>query len=749
VTLSDQDELQQSLGDRYELIRAVGQGASATVYLARDLRHDRNIALKVLHPSMMSSLDARRFLREIRMVAKLTHPHILPLLDSGEALGRPYYASPFIEGASLQDRLATREPLPIDEALRLGCEIADALAYAHAAGVLHRDIKPGNVLITGAHAVVADFGASRWLRPDPDDATLTQPGFGIGTPLYVSPEQGAGDSDLDARSDIYSLGCVIHEMLTGHPPFVGRTSAETVALRFIRKPEPVRLLRPEVPEQVEQSLLRALAIERDNRFATAGEFALALSTGPRFVGGTAPNLPSVAVLPFQNLGLDAADEHFSRGISEEIADTLARIRNLRVVARTSGPAAEQPDPRTLGRQLDVDALLEGSVRRAGDSVRVSARLVQASGGTLLWSESYTRKLADIFAVQAEIAHMVAKALEVRLIGQAFTRVAAHAGVSSEAHEFYLRARHAWNKRTEDQLERSVGYFTHAIALEPRFARAYAGLADTLVTLALYGARAPNEVIPGAKDAARHALEIDPTLAEAHAAAGCAFGIYDWDWQRAEMEFQRSMLLDPGYATAAHWYAMNVLTPLGRFDEALAQLRVAAQLDPLTPAVAASPGPVLYAARRFEESVQWNEKALQAEPHFFPLHHFLGQALVQLGEHVRAISAFERALALSAGSLEVVASLAHARAVSGDLPGAERLLSELEESAARRYVSPYLLAEVYLGLGKRDTAISWLERGCTLRAAEMPWIGVRPIFDELRGERRFDHVLDAVGFARRE
>ena len=649
---------------------------------------------------------------------------------------------PFVEGASLQDRLATGHPLPIDESLRLGCQIADALGYAHAAGVLHRDIKPGNVLMTGPHALVADFGASRLLQPEVDDPALSQPGYGIGTPYYVSPEQGAGDTNLDARSDIYSLGCVIHEMLTGRPPFVGRRSAETIAMRFTRDPEPVRSLRPEVSERVERALLRALARDPDDRFDTAQDFAEALSGGTQFSLGSAPaTLPSVAVLPFRNLSSDTPDEHFSRGISEEIGDALGRIRNLRVVARTSGfPADFDADVATIAKRLGVSALVEGSVRRAGDSIRVSARLVQASDGHQLWSESYTRKLEDVFAVQADIAQRVALSLEVRLLGQAFAPATADPGVSLEAHELYLRARHAWNKRTENELTHSVEYFTRAIGLEPRFGRAYAGLADTLVTLALYGARAPRDAIPASKKAALEALRIDPTMAEAHAALGCALAIYDWDWQAAEAEFHRSMSLNPGYATAPHWYAMNVLTPLGRFDEALAQLQLAAQLDPITPSVAASPGPVLYAARRFEESVKWHEKALLVEPDFFPLHHFIGQSYLQLGEHLRAINAFERALSLSEGSLEVMASLAHARAVSGDRLGAERLLAELKQASILRYVSPCLLAQVHVGLDACEAALDCLEKASVERASELPWISVRPVFDSIRGEPRFAALI---------
>ena len=746
MTVSELTQLQLALAGRYEVIRCVGKGASATVYLANDVRHDRPVAIKVLLADIASSVDARRFLREIRIIAKLTHPHILPLLDSGDAEGRPFYVMPFIPGASLQQCLHDHNPLSVEESVRYGSEVAEALAYAHAAGIVHRDIKPGNILITGPHVLVADFGASRLLKPDVDDQSLTQRGYAIGTPLYVSPEQGAGESDLDGRSDIYSLGCVIHEMLTGRPPFVGRTASETIALRFRRDPDPVRSLRQEVPAHIENALLRAMARDPEDRFANAQDFALALSDNSRNAANVrSTTLPSVAVLPFESLSAESSDDHFSRGVSEEIGDALARVRNLRVVARASRlPIEIKSDLQAVGRQLGVGALVEGSVRRAGENVRVAARLVQTSDGRQLWSESYTRKLEDVFAVQVEIAQTVARALEVELLGQSFTPVVTDPGVSLDAHELYLRARHAWNKRTEEQFNLSIEYFTQAIDRAPGFARAHAGLADTLVTVALYGTREPKKTVPLAEDAAHEALSLDPTLAEAHAALGCTLAIYDWNWQAAERQFQRSMALNPGYATAPHWYAMQVLTPLGRFDEALDQLHLAGQLDPVTPAVAASPGSVLYAARRFDESVKWNEKMMKSEPQFFPIYHFLGQSLLQLGEHLLAINAFERALSLSGGSLELVASLAHARAITGDRKGAEELLASLEKSEKRRYVSPCWLAQVHLGLGNRERSLSLLEQGLTERAAEMSLLGVRPIFDHLRGEPRFNAIIDAVG-----
>jgi serine/threonine protein kinase/tetratricopeptide (TPR) repeat protein len=743
----------RSLADRYRLIRPIGRGATAEVYLADDVRHNREVAVKIAFPARHSGHDIRRFLREIRVIARLTHPHILPLLDSGEVDGRPFYVMPLVPGQSLQDKLAATRPLPIDECVRISSEIADALSYAHAAGVVHRDIKPGNVLLSGPHALLADFGASHLIEVAGDELSLTQPGLSIGTPLYMSPEQAAGDPNIDGRSDIYSLACVAYEMLCGSPPFVGQSVTETIALRFTQTPAYIQWLRPEVPSHLDAAVLRGLEREPGDRFSTAGEFQAALATTSSAVDSPvrpeSEPLPSVAVLPFAHLSEDPLDEHFSRGIADEIADALGRVRNLHVVARTSSLANATLDSHDIGRKLGVGAVLEGSVRRMGERVRVSVRLARSSDGRQVWSEQYTRGVTDVFAVQEEIARTVAHALEVRLLGQELAPIAVRFSANMEAHDLYTRARHAWNKRTEDQLSRSAQYFAEAIEMEPGFARAYAGLSDTLVTLALYGERKPGEVIPIAKESAAKALELDPTLADAHASLACALAVYDWQSKDAEEHFQRSIALNSHYPTAPHWYAVNLLAPHGRFDEALEMLERARRLDPLSASVASSPGVVMYAAGRFEESVRMHSGALESEPHFFPLHLFLGQALLQTGAHAEAIAAFEQALTLSGRSTEVLANLAHARAISDDSAGAKLMFDEMESRARSQYVSPYLFAQVCIGLGDRDAALAWLERASAERATEMIWLGVRPIFDAVRNDKRFQKILQTVGMATAE
>jgi serine/threonine-protein kinase len=679
----------------------------------------------------------------------LTHPHILPLLDSGELLGRPFYVMPFIEGPSLQTRLKQERPMRIGESIRIGCEIADALNYAHAAGVVHRDIKPANVLMSGTHALVADFGASHLLGAIADDATITQQGLTIGTPLYMSPEQAAGEMDIDGRSDIYSLGCLLHEMLSGQPPFVGRSTMETIALRFLQKPRPIRALRNDVPDYVETALLQALSREPADRFRTAAEFEAALSGNEVTASGAASAIdadghepPSLAVVPFANLDADKLGDYFTSGLAEDVAKVLARIRNLRVVPPAAGALGLGSVGET-GRRLRVDTVLEGSVKETGDRLRVTATLSRTIDASSFWRGEYVQTRTELLGLHERIARDAAGALKVNLIGQALAPITAPVGSSQEAHDLYLRARYAWNKRTEDQLERSVRFFNQAIEREPSFARAYSGLSDTLITLALYGVRAPGEAIALAKAASDKALQIDPTLADAHASLGCALSIYDWKWKEAETEFQRSLVLDPGYATAPHWYAVNLLGPLGRFDEALAQLARAQSIDALSPSIAVSVGVVLYAARRFQESVIMHEKALEAEPHFFPAHHFLGQSLLQLGEETRAIDSFERALHLSNRSVEVISSLAHARGVTGDVTAAEQLLAELNQLATRRFVSPYLFAQVFAGLGRYDAALQSLERAIAVRATEVLWLPWRAVFDPVRNTAQFGQILQLL------
>lgn len=754
MTTSPESGLQVGLGDRYRIIRSIGRGGTADVYLAIDERHRRQVALKALLPEAVAAAGAARFLREIRIAARLTHPHILPLLDSGEAAGRPYYVMPFVAGESLQERIDPQAPLEVGEAIRLTCEVADALAYAHAAGVIHRDIKPGNVLLADRHALVTDFGAGRLLSPAADDLARTRLGMTLGTPLYMSPEQAAADDELDGRTDIYSLGCVLYEMLVGSPPFVGRNGAATIAMRLTQDPPPLRRRRPDLPAELEAAVLRALARDPDDRFRTASEFAASLSPltfGPVRHGpsGVDATMPTLAVLQLADPAAHVGNDHLAAGITEELIDALSRLRNLRVIAATPQHEADMArgDPRVIGQHLGADSVLTGSVRRDAERVRISVRLLSAKDGSTLWAEQYRRHAwDDVFAIQEEVARSVAGALQVRLLGQARGTLVEVPTQSAAAHEHYLRGRLAWSKRTEDQLLRSVEQFEAAIALDPAYAQAHAGLAEALLLLGVYGVRAPAEVMPAAEAAARRALAGDPTMAVAHAVVGSVRALYHWDWHNAAHAFERSITLSPRHPTPHHWYAAHVLTPLGRFDEAVARARRALALDPLSAAAGASVGAILYAARRFEESVQEQQRVLEAEPHFALAHYFLGQALVQCGRHADAIAACHRAVAYSGDSVEATAALAHAYAAAGARRSALGLLDELSALAKRRYVSPYHFAHVHLGLGDHQAALRWLEQAVAVRATELGWIAVRPIALQLASEPRFAKILRDVGLS---
>jgi serine/threonine-protein kinase len=769
--------LQRAISSRYRFIRRLGEGGTSIVFLATDTKHERPVAIKVLRPENAGSIAASRFEREIGLVARLTHPNILALLDSGEANGVPYFVTPFIAGESLSGRLARERRLPIPEALRITQEVADALDYAHAAGVIHRDIKPGNILLLGRHAIVADFGAGWVLRAGQQESS-TATGVIVGTMEYMSPEQAAGEREIDGRSDEYSLALVVYEMLAGSLPFSGMNARAIMAQRFTTHPPPFRVANPDVSERVEQAVLRGLAADPEERFPRILDFALALSEDgsvadpgslrtQAFAFATASSAErlrsdrtsspitsrfsevdrrSIAVLPFMPVSSNDEDGFLAYGIAEETSIALARVRSLHVVGGLSHAQREQlpSDVREIGKRLGVRFILDGSIRRAGELIRVSWRFVDTSDGRQLWADQLDRPFDDLFSVEAEIAATVVERLEIQLLGQLQEALFERPSVRSPAHEVYLRARYAWSRRSETQLERSVRLFEESTKLDQSFAPAHAGLASSYFSLYVYGARSPREVIPPSKAAASRALEIDSTLADAHAVEGAILATHDWQWSAAEDQFERAIALDPLNAICYHWYAVNVLSPLGRDSEALHAIRRAQSIEPLSAVLAASEAIVHFAAHRYGESIVECERALELEPNFGLTHFFRGQALVQLEQYDRARSAYQRAIDLSGRSPELLAGLAHLTAIDGDKAEARQLLVELMNAAHARYVSPYLIGQVHLGLGDYEQAISWLCRAVHVRAAELSWIGVREIWNPLRRDDRFEQIERSVG-----
>ncbi len=749
------DRATSALADRYRIAETVGAGGMAVVFRADDLKHDRPVAVKFLKPELASSLWSARFLREIQIASRLQHPHILPLYDSGEAGGLLYYVMPFVTGESLRVRLNREGRLPVAEAIRLAREVADGLGHAHAVGIVHRDIKPENVLLSGGHVLICDFGIARALSLAAGD-TPTEPGLAIGTPLYMSPEQSSGQGDLDARSDIYSLGCMLFEMLAGEPPFRGPTALAIMAAHNTARPPSLRRIRGDVPARIEAAIARAMAKRPEQRFATAGELLAALDLASETPPGTQAHVPrttAVVVLPFANLSADPETEYLSDGISEELMQALAGIAGLRVVARATAFAfkGKREDVRDIGERLRVDLVLDGSVRVAGDRIRVSAELVDTADGYQLWSARYDGRAGDTLALEDEIAGTIAGVLRRRLAGAGAPEPVAappppRRARDPQAHEAYLKGRHHWNRRTEQGLTRSIACFEQAIASAPDDAAIHAALADAHLLLGIYGSAPAGDAMPKAKAAAERALALDPRSAEAHTALGCVAALYDWDWRRAEDQFRLARELKPAYPTAHQWTAMHLLAPLSRFDEAARSLEQARELDPLSPAILTSVGVLAFFRRDYGGAVSALNQVLDLDPEFAAAHHFLGLALLQLSEAAPARIALARAVSLSGASAETLAGLGYADAKLSRADKARAVLEGLMRRSSRAYVSPARIAQVHLGLGDRGAALEWLGRAVDERATDAVWVGVHPVYDPLRDEPRFQDALERLGLA---
>jgi serine/threonine-protein kinase len=767
VMQSLMQEMQSGLTGRYTLERELGYGGMATVFLAHDVRHDRHVALKVLHPEIGAALGAERFEQEIRLVAQLTHPHILPLLDSGTVLvegatRRIWYTMPYISGDTLRRRLEREHKLSVAEATRITRDVADALDYAHRQGFVHCDIKPENILLQDDHALVADFGIARAISPGVQ-SRLTATGIRLGTPAYMSPEQMTGGQPLDARSDVFSLGCVLYEMVTGTPP----SAAGIVARPTTTGIEPV--------------LARALARAPADRFTSAREFAAALHAVPTGTAqttgrsptrlrraisalaalviialtiwavwlrprvGTTGRPPVIAVLPFENQGL-ADDEYFAAGMTDEITSRLGAVSGLGVVPSRAAQryARSSMTMREIGNALKLDYLLVGGVRRDGRSkdarnVRVYLELIRASDERQLWSSTYDRVLDDIFDVQSDIAAAVIERLGVTLVAGERSRLKAKPTENREAYTLYLKGRYYWNKRTEEDTRLGLDYFQQAVDLDPSYSLAWVGIADTWIFRGWYSRLAPRETFPQAKHAALRALEFDSTLAEAHTSLAHIHLEFDHDWKAAEREYLRAIELKPTYAGGHQWYG-GFLSAMGRHEEALQEARIAQSLDPLAPIIQTWVGLRYYFARKYDQAIPELLKALELDRNFAPAHWHLGMVYEQTGRVQESIAEAERALAIDGGTLPYLASLGHAYARAGRTKDARAILDRLATEATRRHVSAYHTAVIHIALGDTNAGLDWLQRAYE---EESPWIGymnVDPRLDAVRTHPRFQAIL---------
>ncbi len=715
----------------------------ATVFQGDDLKLARRVAIKVLHPELATGLGVERFLREIKTAASLNHPHIVTLHDSGEAGGLLYYVMPYIEGETLRGRLQREGQLPIDEAVRIACDVAEALSYAHSRGVVHRDIKPENILFSTGKAMVSDFGIARAVTAASLEP-ITDPMVVVGTPAYMSPEQAGQNGQIDGRSDIYSLGCVVYEMLTGSVPFTGPTAQAVMARHSAEPVPPIHVVRPAVRRVVEQAVLTALAKVPADRFATAAQFAAALTARDEAVTD-AEGGQSVAVLPFANLSGDRDFEYFTDGIAEEIINALTQLPGLRVAARTSsfafrGPAIELPE---VGAKLRVATVLEGSVRKAGNRLRISVQLVKVADGYHLWSERYDREMTDVFTIQDEIAKAVATRLQVALGGEEAPLVTPATG-NVDAYHLYLRGRYYLSQRAL-ALKKALECFHQALTLDPNYALAYAGFADACTILAEYGFAPPNELRPQARAAVQKALDLAPDLSEVHCASGALSFICDWDWVRAARDLRRAVELNPRNVVARQWLAYYLVFVEGEAEEGVVQARRAVDLDPLAPLLVMQLGMTLMGAGRYEEAVAPLLRAGTLAPTMFLPTIHLGLLYNHLGRSDEAIGPLEVAVTSSGRHPWTLAALAVCYSSLGKRAEVEAINDELSARARREYVQSSTLAIVAASRGNLDAAFELLERACTEHDGIMVYSKRYPFFRALQTNPRIERIYRGVGF----
>ena len=772
----------EALAGRYRIERELGRGGMAIVYLAHDLRRDRQVAIKVLRAELAHVLGPERFLREIETAARLQHPLILPVFDSGAVApqnGRApeclWYAMPFIAGESLRDRMSREGQMAVEEAVRLGGEVAQALGYAHAQGIVHRDIKPENILLSGGHAVVADFGLARAVTAAGDER-LTETGLSLGTPGYMSPEQAAAEPNLDGRSDLYALGCVMYEMLAGQPPFTGSTVQAILARHAIDPVPRLRTVRATVPLGVEEAISRVLNKVPADRFANAAAFGKALEDGLNSAGtvrrskvsllgavaavtliltllfggvswlrskggATRHALTSLAVLPFSNLTGDTAQVYLAEGLTDQLVTSLAQVGALRVIS-LKGHSQEANDKAIKDNR--IDATLAGSLQRAGNAVHITVKLVSASTHQTIWAQGYDGDLTGILNLQAEVARSVATQLRASTTRQERSGLTVERPVVDPiAYDGYLRGTYFFNRAVDKaDYRKASGYFQQAIEADPTYAAAYAELAICYAALGYLGLEPPEAVFPQARAAAVRALELDSLLGEAHVALGHVESFFGWNFTAAEQELRRGLELNPRYANAYLSY-MTLLVAQNRSEEAIAVMKRAQEVEPLSLIMLAAAARPYYNARRYDEAIAQSQKALEIDPNFGRAHYWLGLSYEQLSRPADAIRELEQLSARAPMSL-YLASLGHAYAVGGQRGNAERVLRDLQARSDTSYVSPFDFATLYAGLGDRPRALEWLEKAYARRVPYLVFLAVDPQFDAFRADPRFRDLVRRIG-----
>jgi eukaryotic-like serine/threonine-protein kinase len=780
----------------YRIVAKLGAGGMGEVYSARDERLEREVALKVLPAKALSDEAARkRFRKEALALSRLNHPHIATIYDFDSDGDVDFLAMEYVAGETLGQRISNKS-LSETDVVGLGGQIADALEEAHEQGIVHRDLKPGNVMVTPKDRVkVLDFGLAKLLRPGGPIAaadTLSETQHGIsGTLPYMSPEQ-LREEPVDQRSDIFALGGVLYEIATGQRPFPETKTTQLTDAILHDAPIAPRMLNPRISPELERIILKCLEKSPQLRFQSAKELSVDLrrlgapATAPgsanaikrrgpvrkialvsvvgliallgalallnvggwrdRFPGSTkGPKFESLAVLPLANLSADPAQEYFADGMTEELTTELAQISGLRVISRTSTmryKGSQKPLPE-IAKELGVDAVIEGSVERSGDEVRISAQLINARNDTHLWARSYHRNLRDVLAMQSEVARAIASEISVQLTPQEQARFERSRPVNTAAYEAYLRGLYHWNFHTPDEMQKAIVEYNRAIEIDPGYALAYVALSNTYHLLPFNADAPPQEAFPKAKEAALKAIELDPQLGEAHSSLALVLGQYDWDWAAAEREHKRAIELSPNSPTALMYYA-ELLSLQGRHAEAIAAATRGRELDPVAGSVGLQLSRAYFHARQYDRAAQSFQQFLEINPHFWPLHLFLGQVYEQQGEYAKALAELHQA---EGPTLQARSVIGHVYAVSGRRPEAETILDELLLRSKSAYLPPTYVARIYAALGQKDEAIERLEKGYALRDSHMEFLAVDPTFDVLRSDPRFSGLLRRLNLSK--